>query len=112
MIRHCLFGAALAAAVTAAAAGDVVTVEMRDYGFHPAELEIKAGTTVRWVNMERRANHDVYFPELDLGSPRLFPEESWEHRFDEPGSHAYYCRPHEDRDMRGVILVVDDQEAP
>ncbi|MFY0989155.1 cupredoxin domain-containing protein [Halomonas sp. C05BenzN] len=84
----------------------VVEVEMQDYGYHPAELEIPVGTTVRWVNTERRTSHDVHFPEEGPSSERLFPEESWERTFDTPGTYEYHCRPHENRDMRGVIRVV------
>lgn len=90
----------------AMAEGDTVTVELIEYRYAPAELEIPAGTTVRWVNMERRTSHDVYFPDEDIGSPRLFPEESWERRFDEAGTYEYHCRPHENREMRGVIRVI------
>ncbi|MGQ4880683.1 cupredoxin domain-containing protein [Billgrantia sp. LNSP4103-1] len=88
------------------AGDDVVEVEMRDYGYHPASIEVEVGTTVRWVNTEKRTSHDVYFHEEDLGSERLFPEERWERTFDEPGTYAYRCRPHENRDMTGVITVV------
>ncbi|WP_018234133.1 cupredoxin domain-containing protein [Thioalkalivibrio thiocyanodenitrificans] len=103
-----LCGVLLAMSIPAPALanGDTVTVEMIDYGYSPAELEIPAGTTVRWVNMERRTSHDVYFPDEDLGSERLFPEEHWERRFDNPGTYAYHCRPHESRDMQGVIRVI------
>ncbi|MGM0982024.1 MAG: cupredoxin domain-containing protein [Pseudomonadota bacterium] len=83
-----------------------VEVEMFDYTYHPAELEVEVGTTVRWVSEEKRTSHDIYFPDEDIGSPRLFPEESWERTFDEPGTYEYHCRPHEDRDMDGVIHVV------
>jgi plastocyanin len=92
--------------VTAVHADDVYTVEMIDYRYKPQSLEIPVGSTVRWVNGERRTSHDVYFPDKDVGSPRLFPEEYWEHRFDSPGEFPYYCRPHEERNMRGVIRVV------
>lgn len=109
-MRHLrlMIGTALAALLLggAAQAGEVTEVEMLDYEFHPAELEVEVGTTVRWVNAEKRTSHDVYFPEEDLGSERLFPEESWERTFDEPGTYAYHCRPHENRDMDGVIKVV------
>ncbi|MGR4066367.1 plastocyanin/azurin family copper-binding protein [Halomonas sp. LR3S48] len=90
------------------AGDDVIEVEMRDYGFHPAELEVKVGTTVRWVNGEKRTSHDVFFADEEFGSERLFPEESWERTFGEPGSYPYHCRPHENRDMRGVIEVVGE----
>ena len=35
----------------------------------------------------------------------LFPEESMERTFDEPGEYPYLCEPHEDRGMTGVIRV-------
>jgi plastocyanin len=109
------FGATTAAMLAAwcllpadhALATDVVTVEIADYRYQPAELAVPAGTTVRWLNAERRTSHDVYFPKDDLGSPRLFPDESWSRQFDEPGEYPYYCRPHEDRaGMHGVIRVL------
>ena len=90
----------------AAADGDTVIVEMVNNSFQPDELEIVAGTTVRWVNMERRTSHDVYFPDEEVASERLFPEEYFERRFDEPGTYEYHCRPHEDRGMHGVIRVI------
>ncbi|MFQ3789789.1 plastocyanin/azurin family copper-binding protein [Halomonas sp. A29] len=85
---------------------ETVEVEMRDYGYHPAELEIAVGTTVRWVSVEKRTSHDVYFPEDGVASGRLFPGESWERTFDEAGTFEYHCQPHASRDMRGVIHVV------
>lgn len=95
----------LASPVAADKPDSVVEVIIKDYEYQPAELTIAPGTTVRWVNQERRANHDVYFADEDLGSPRFFPEESWERTFDEPGVYPYHCRPHQERDMQGVIRV-------
>ncbi len=93
--------------VWAAQAGaETEVVKMVDYQYQPERLQITVGTTVRWENHERRTSHDVYFPDLDVASPRLFPEEYWAHQFNEPGTYHYHCRPHEDRDMRGVIEVV------
>jgi plastocyanin len=94
-----------------AADKDAAIVEMVSNTFQPAELEVTVGTTVRWVNVERRSNHDIYFPEEDIASGRIFPEESWERTFDEAGTYEYYCQPHEDRGMHGVIHVVDADEA-
>lgn len=84
---------------------ETVEVELKDNRFHPAEIEINAGDTVRWVNVESRTSHDVYFPDHGIESERFFPEESFEHTFEEPGTYEYHCRPHEDRDMRGVVIV-------
>ncbi|MCG6656834.1 plastocyanin [Halomonas campisalis] len=93
-----------------AADDDVVVVDMVNNEFVPMELEVTVGTTVRWLNVERRSNHDIYFPEEDIASGRLFPEESWERTFDEAGTYEYYCQPHENRGMHGVIRVVEASE--
>lgn len=84
---------------------ETVTVELQDYQFHPQEIEINAGDTVRWVNEDKRASHDVYFPEEGIKSERFFGGESFEHTFEEPGTYEYHCQPHENRDMRGVVIV-------
>ncbi|WP_445156514.1 cupredoxin domain-containing protein [Halomonas sp. E14] len=94
----------------AATEGKVVEIEMVNNRFQPDELEVPVGTTVRWVNAERRSNHDIYFPDEEIASGRLFPEESWERTFDEEGTFDYYCQPHQNRGMVGVIRVVGAEE--
>lgn len=82
----------------------VVTVHIREHRFEPAELIVKPGTTVRWVNDERRSSHSVLFKgEGGVESERMLPGESWQRRFDRPGRHAYICGPHPE--MNGVIDV-------
>ena len=79
-------------------------VGIKDFAFHPPELTIKAGDTVRWVNMEKRQYHSVWFEELGEEEPDyFFPEEGVERTFDKPGTYRYRCGPHEE--MRGVIHV-------
>jgi plastocyanin len=57
----------------AACAQQTVEVVIQDYKFLLAELRIKAGDTVKWVNRERRTSHSVLFPaENGLESERLF----------------------------------------
>ncbi len=71
----------------------MVVVEIRDYKYLPAQLRIQAGTTVRWVNAEKRTTHTVRFAGADgMESERLFPGESFERRFDKPGAYDYICR--------------------
>jgi plastocyanin len=82
----------------------VVVVEIRDYKYLPARLRIQVGTTVRWVNAERRTTHTVRFAGADgMESERLFPGESFERRFDKPGAYAYICGPHPE--MTGHVDV-------
>ena len=91
-------------ATAAAAAWPAVVVEIRDYKYLPSQLRIPAGTTVRWVNAEKRTTHTVRFGGPDgLESERLFPGESFERRFDKPGAYAYTCGPHPE--MTGHIDV-------
>lgn len=85
-------------------AAQTVVVDIRDYKFIPQVITIKAGTTVRWTNSEKRTTHSVQFLGPDgLESERLFPGDSWERRFDKPGSYPYTCGPHPE--MKGGIEV-------
>lgn len=84
----------------------VVEVTIRDYRFDPAELHVKTGTTVRWTNGEKRVSHSVFFTgPAGFESDRVFPGESYERRFDAPGSYPYRCGPHPE--MTGRVEVAD-----
>jgi plastocyanin len=88
------------------AADGVAEVRIADYKFDPPELKVKAGTTVKWVNNEKRANHSVIW--LGPGgfeSERMFPGESYQRRFDKPGTYPYSCGPHPE--MKGLVVVTE-----
>lgn len=85
-------------------AQQTVEVTIKDYRFSPAEVRIRAGDTVKWINQEKRTSHSVLFPaENGLESARLFPDEQWQRTFTQPGSYRYRCGPHEE--MKGLVLV-------
>ena len=89
-----------------AMAENVVEVLIEGYKYVPAEVSIKVGDSVRWSNHEKRTSHSVVFPaEGGLESERMFPDESWQRRFDKPGRYAYHCGPHPE--MEGVGLVAE-----
>jgi len=94
--------------VNAFAAGDAVIIEIQKYKFIPDEITVKVGTTIRWVNMEKRQYHSVWF--RDAGDPvsqYFFPGENFERTFNEPGDFPYVCEPHEkDSNMIGMVHVV------
>ena len=93
-----------AADAASAPSGAEAAVEMRDYAFHPPVLAVRAGTTVRWANAEKRTSHSVVLEApVGLEGERLFPGESWSYRFDAPGRYPYHCGPHPE--MRGRIDV-------
>jgi plastocyanin len=96
--------AMLALVSFAALAGQTVEVGIEKYLFTPPEISIRVGDTVKWVNREKRTSHSVVFPqEGGRESERMFPDESWERQFTQPGRYPYTCGPHPE--MKGLIIV-------
>jgi len=94
----------LATTASAGTDGNVVDVSIKDFKFNPQTVTVKVGTTVRWLNEEKRQYHSVWFEEAgDPEADYFFPEESTERTFDKPGTYHYRCGPHEE--MTGVIIV-------
>lgn len=76
--------------------------------FCPMQLTVTQGETVRWVNIDKRTSHSIWF--RDVGKPeseRLFAEEKVEMTFDlPPGEYPYLCGPHwETVGMIGKVTV-------
>lgn len=94
-----LFGA------PSADAEGVTVVKMYKYNFCPAELVVPVGTTVRWVNVDKRTSHSVIVPG-EPESDRAFPEETIEFTFLTEGDQEYLCGPHwETQKMIGMVTV-------
>ncbi len=106
--RRVAFAAALVfsfAAIPLVSAQQTVEVVIQKYRFEPAEIQIRVGDTVKWINQEKRTSHSVLFaPEQGGESERFFPGESWQRKFDAPGRYVYSCGPHPE--MKGVVEVV------
>jgi plastocyanin len=86
---------------------DEVSVVITDNTFTPKELTIEPGTVVQWQN-EGRNDHNVRPNQDDeFRSRTIEPDETYEHRFDEPGTYRYYCSFHgaRGRGQRGTIVV-------
>ena len=89
-----------------ALAQNVAEVSIEGYKFIPAEVGTKVGESVRWTNHEKRTSHSVIFPaEGGLESERLFPDDSWQRRFDHSGRYEYHCGPHPE--MTGAVVVTE-----
>ncbi|WP_057464124.1 plastocyanin/azurin family copper-binding protein [Pseudovibrio sp. POLY-S9] len=91
----------------AAEADGVTIVKMYEYRFCPEKLSVPVGTTVRWVNVDKRTSHTVHLNEAgEKESDRLFPEETFEFTFLSAGSQQYLCGPHwETQKMIGMVTV-------
>ena len=86
-------------------AGETVDVRIVGNAFVPAELTIKAGTTIKWTNHEKRVSHSVVFlGQGGVESERFFPGESWSRTFDRPGNYPYTCEPHPEMLARIVVI--------
>lgn len=87
------------------AATDVTVVTMYKYNFCPSAITVPVGTTVRWVNVDKRTSHSVIVPN-EPESDRVFPEEVIEFTFIAPGAQEYLCGPHwETQKMIGMVTV-------
>ena len=89
---------------------DVAIVMMYKYTFCPGAIEVKQGTTVRWVNVDRRTSHSMWLKEAGKPeSDRLFSGEKVEMTFDlPPGDYPYLCGPHwKEEGMTGKVTVVE-----
>lgn len=94
------------ALLAGAASAAEIEVGIQNMRFDPPTLQVKVGTTVVWVNREKRTNHSVLFEqENGLESERLFPGETWRRTFERSGVYPYRCGPH--AEMHGLIEVIE-----
>ncbi len=87
---------------------DAIIVMMHKYTFCPSNITINRGETIRWVNVDKRTSHSVWFKQLGTDeSQRLFGEEQVEMTFDGPaGEFQYLCGPHwKEEGMVGKVTV-------
>lgn len=87
-------------------------VEMVGQDFTPDSIEVEVGTTVTWVN-ESSLTHTVtsgtngqHDGKFDSGN--VSPGEEYSYKFDEVGEYPYYCIPHVNNGMTGIVTVVNN----
>lgn len=87
-------------------------IELRENGFHPAEMTIKTGDIVTftstrgkefWPASDPHPIHN-YLQGFEPGNP-LIPDEHWSYLFEEPGTWRYH--DHLSVSFRGEITVLD-----
>ena len=85
--------------------GNLVIIQ--DYKFVPQHITISKGQMLVWENREKRQYHSVWFEALGEEEPAdyLFPEDTYERSFSEPGIYPYRCGPHPE--MTGTVTVTD-----
>lgn len=86
--------------------GDVRTVMLSNFAFSPATITIERGTTVRWQNATATFHtvtpdgHEAFDEFQTNAQGQVF-----EVTFDAPGQYRYYCAPHRNLGMTGIITV-------
>jgi plastocyanin len=100
-MRRLTLSALLLAVSLPAGAADV-TVRIDKSAYDPAQVTVKPGDTVTWVNAEKRTSHDVIFDDGER-SVRLLPEDTYTRTFAMPGRYSYHCEPHPH--MNGEVVV-------
>jgi plastocyanin len=105
----------------AGAAGTPIVVKMSDKQpyYEPEKLTIKAGQTVEWVN-DGDTVHSVSTEAANAQNPKdvsmpnganafdsgfLPPGAKYDYTFTVPGTYKYFCLPHEQAGMNGVVTV-------
>src|SRR5690554_4367788 len=86
-------------------------VEVSDFEFEPADLEINVGDTVEWVNIFGTHNvngNQNFFPDNPESFGNLVGEDwTYRHVFTVPGMYDYRCDPHFTMGMVGTVTVAD-----
>ena len=87
-------------------------IEIRRATFQIKELEIRAGDSVTWENLDRMSHDVTSVLEPESGGWRsgiLRREQVFTKLFEEEGVFDYYCRFHSRR-MKGRIIVRADNK--
>ena len=88
------------------AQGQNVTVSMEDNFFDGADITVPVGTTVTWVQNGDNPHTTTSYDGLwDSGLIAGGSGGTFSFTFDEPGTYAYFCRPHEAMGMVGTVTV-------
>ena len=104
MLLGPLVGALIAFGAVASeeASGDVVNID--NFIFTPAELTVRTGTTVKWLNRDD-IPHTVVESNKVFRSKPLDTDNSYSFTFASAGTFSYFCSLHPK--MTGRIIVKD-----
>jgi plastocyanin len=93
-------------AAAAAVPQPAADVEISNFRFLPAQLTVKAASTVRWTNGGHLEDviHSVNFPAAGIDSDVLHHGDQFTHTFTTPGTYAYVCQIHPF--MHGTVVVI------
>jgi len=77
------------------------TIRIKNFAFEPANITVKAGSTVRWVNQDS-VPHRILFAD-GADSTVLAATQSYSRKFDQAGIYDFACTIHPT--MQGIVIV-------
>jgi plastocyanin len=86
----------------AAVAVPTPTVQIKDFTYGPAVLQVPVGTAVTWINRDEEP-HTVTSTTGAFASGGLVNGETFGQRFTRPGTYQYACALHPQ--MRATVIV-------
>lgn len=81
-------------------------IELGDHFFEPAQLTVKAGTTVTWKSVGQ-STHDLAARDGSFALGAMSFGQTFSFTFDRAGRFPYVCMQHEGDGMVGEVTVVD-----
>jgi plastocyanin len=88
--------------VSAQQKSETVEVKIDNFSFGPAELTVKAGTTVTWINRDD-IPHTVVSTDKAFKSKVLDTDEKFSYTFNTAGSFPYFCSIHPKKTGKVVV---------
>jgi plastocyanin len=79
------------------------TLLIKNFSFKPANITIKRGTKLRWINKDPHPHTATANNKRSFDSGRLGKGQSYTHTFKSVGKKPYHCEIHPD--MKGTITV-------
>ncbi len=77
-------------------------VAIQNMAYNPTTLTVKAGTTVKWTNLDQ-TTHDATSETGVFESGNLTNGQSYSYTFNQTGTYPYYCVSHPF--MKATIVV-------
>jgi len=102
-MRRIFFALAVLTAAPALA-DEPPTVVIDNFSFKPNVITVKAGTHIVFKNQDDLP-HSVVIPDMQVKSPLMDTDGSYEGAFEKPGEFKYFCGIHPM--MTGKVIVTE-----
>jgi len=99
---HCAFHPMMMGTITVNALVYDTLIEINDFYFNPAVIQIAPGQTIRWINLGG-VDHTTTADGGEWDSGMLMPGQYFDHLFAAEGVYDYHCSPHPF--MTGTVVV-------